>query len=115
MTDISTLPAIVLGEPEFRLSDFLDLTRPVDYFVLHDAHVRACEAFCGPQFRAAVCALGEKEAAFWERTLEANYSNIQAGKEKPPTGYLGVSVPPAKEQPTEARPFLWWLRDSIWR
>jgi hypothetical protein len=114
MTDLLTPPVTVEVAP-FDLSDFLDITRPVDYFALHDAHLNACAAFCGPEFRAAVEALGETQATFLERVIAANYTRITRGEATPPKGTLMDGAQPEGERPIQAAPFLWWTKDNRWR
>lgn len=97
-------------DPAFSLADYLDFSRPIDYFALYDAWSCACEAGCGLQFGSTIKKLGEFQAAFWDCMVGAHHSRVIEGKEKPPAGFLqdanGENTP-AREQPTQASPF-WW-------
>lgn len=114
MTDLATVVTFVEGAPDapapFRLSDFLDLYQPVDYYALRLAHIAACNAFVGPQFRAAVEALGTRQAEFLERCIAANYTRISRGEDKAPTGCLMDGATPGQEQ-AGLIPFQlpWWV------
>lgn len=111
MTNVDT-PALTFVEAPFQLSDYLSLSQPVDYFTLRLAHIAACNAFVGPQFRAAVEALGSEQAAFLERCIAANYTRISRGDDKAPTGCLMDGADAGQEQASPV-PFVfpwWWMK-----
>jgi HIRAN domain len=62
-----------------------------DYFQLHDAYLKACEAQVGAQFRLSICSQGKAQSEFWNTMLAAHHSKILSGEEHAPTGTISIA------------------------
>lgn len=84
----------------FDLSTYL-VPGYYDYFQLHDAYLKACEAKVGAQFRLSICSQGEPQSKFWNAMLAAHHSKILCGEEHAPAGTISI----AEAGPVDQNPF----------